>query len=119
MNKDNAKDFLPLVQALVDGKTIQCWRELAGAWGDLEDTIFNGPRKSYRVKPEEPKERYMTREEVLGFVANYEPGLVIRDSDSNPWQLPGAYGFAEHEIHFYEWATIDRDGTVGEPHKFI
>jgi len=52
MNKDNAKEFLPLVQALADGKTIQYntneeWNDI----GEIEFTIFDKP-EDFRVKPE-------------------------------------------------------------------
>lgn len=62
MNKDNAKNYLPLVQALAEGKTIQ-YRprgEDIGSvafpylkWTDVSaDLIFNHPPDRYRVKPE-------------------------------------------------------------------
>ena len=61
MNKDNAHLYLPLVQALADGKTIQ----MADAvninregydWSDDEGEImFDSPIEYYRIKPE-PKE---------------------------------------------------------------
>ena len=53
MNKDNAKDYLPLVQALADGKTIQL-KKLDG-WSDCERTGFSFPPDQYRIKPE-PRE---------------------------------------------------------------
>ena len=61
MNKDNAKDYLPLVQALADGKTIQCKQYSSGEWVDLRGGVnFDStPFKSYRIKPE-PIEMWMT-----------------------------------------------------------
>ena len=58
MNAQNAAQFLPLVQALADGKTIQ----LNGhrGWEDVKppDNIgFNFPVEKYRIKPEPPKPR--------------------------------------------------------------
>lgn len=50
MNKDNAHEYLPLVQALADGKTIQS--ELPKGWCNLENVNFSQPSKYYRVKPE-------------------------------------------------------------------
>jgi len=50
MNKDNAAQFLPLVQALAEGKVIQ---ELSGnTWKDIEATAFNRDPAFYRIKPE-------------------------------------------------------------------
>lgn len=51
MNKDNAKQFLPLVQALADGKTIQILDY--GQWRDfLKEIAFSCPPEDYRIKPE-------------------------------------------------------------------
>ena len=57
MNKNNAAQFLPLVQALADGKTIQY--NAGGTdspdWGDVTMIYSNLDPLSYRVKPE-PRE---------------------------------------------------------------
>lgn len=56
MNKDNAKYFLPLVQALAEGKTIQFqhnWPK--DEWSDCENLEFSDPLQYYRIKPE-PRE---------------------------------------------------------------
>ena len=50
MNKYNAKDYLPLVQALADGKNIE--RDLLGLWVSCEDFLFTESPNCYRVKPE-------------------------------------------------------------------
>lgn len=53
MTKDNAKDYLPLVQALAEGKTIQVLvADGEFGWADLDDVSFESPSKSYRIKPE-------------------------------------------------------------------
>jgi hypothetical protein len=51
MNKNNARDYLPLVQALADGKTIQKkWYEV---WYDIKDDAeFDLKPEYYRIKPE-------------------------------------------------------------------
>lgn len=51
MNKDNAKDYLPLVQALADGKVIQ-WLNHAGIWEDSNELSTVWDPAHYRVKPE-------------------------------------------------------------------
>ncbi|MCX2894843.1 hypothetical protein ORG27_14785 [Stenotrophomonas lactitubi] len=53
MNKDNAKDYLPLVQALADGKVIQI--EIDGVWTDGNEFHFVDQPSEYRIKPE-PRE---------------------------------------------------------------
>lgn len=52
MNKNNAKDYLPLVQALADGKVIQSrWTE-NHPWQDRLSPDFTLPISNYRIKPE-------------------------------------------------------------------
>ena len=54
MNKNNAKDFLPLVQALADGKTIQ-YKGSGVIWKSMPDIGFSNDITRYRIKPE-PRE---------------------------------------------------------------
>jgi hypothetical protein len=51
MNKENAKDYLPLVQAMADGKIIQ-FNHIDGHWEDSVNLEFGFDPKYYRVKPE-------------------------------------------------------------------
>lgn len=50
MNKENAKEYLPLVQALAEGKTIQYKQD--GIWKDPLDLSFSLEAHKYRIKPE-------------------------------------------------------------------
>ena len=54
MNKNNAAAYLPLVQALLEGKTIQRQAEMnPDIWYDVSETNFMSGL--YRIKPEEIK----------------------------------------------------------------
>lgn len=53
MNAKNAKDYLPLVQALADGKTIQT--QLNNDWHDVVNTYLEASPCYYRIKPEPRK----------------------------------------------------------------
>jgi len=50
MNAQNAHEFLPLVQAIADGKIIQ--ENFLGSWVDLENPSFSMGIEFYRIKPE-------------------------------------------------------------------
>lgn len=83
MNKDNAKDYLPLVQALADGREIQIW--LGGEWGDINDILFSEPVTKYRIKPE-PKtfwaNAYIDRTDrysLGGLCESEDSALSVRD----------------------------------------
>jgi hypothetical protein len=55
MNATNAKEFLPLVQALADGKVIQYLCKDDGRWYAADQCLFTLPPDQYRIKPE-PRE---------------------------------------------------------------
>lgn len=64
MNKDTARDYLPLVQALSEGKVIQYKYQKSDKsyeWMDLESSVdFCMPADFYRIKPE-PREVWINR----------------------------------------------------------
>lgn len=63
MNKHDAIEFVPLINALAEGKTIQVKMLHSGEWLDSTGNLaFDGPREEYRVKPE-PKEYWFNRYE--------------------------------------------------------
>lgn len=59
MNASNAKDYLPLVQALTEGKVIQ-WKHRAGGWIDSDELSDAFPASDYRIKTE-PREIWRNR----------------------------------------------------------
>lgn len=59
MTRDTAKDFLPLVQALADGKVIQ--KDCGDIGGEI---AFVGNPSLYRVKPE-PREVWVNEYQDL------------------------------------------------------
>ena len=65
---------------------------------------------------QEPKKRFMTCKEVIGFCANTR-GIVVR-YDEEEWLFPERFVFSEHIDH-YEWAIMDIKGRIIDgPHKF-
>lgn len=57
MNESNAKDYLPLVQALAGGRLQKL--SATGHWDDCPDCIFDSPPTYFRIKPE-PREWWVT-----------------------------------------------------------
>jgi hypothetical protein len=50
MTKEQAKHFLPLIQAWAEGRDIQ-YRDYRGVWTTRGDMDFSGDAADYRVKP--------------------------------------------------------------------
>lgn len=78
MNKHNAKDYLPLVQALAEGKDIQFFDDVyTKKWFTLSNFDFDNEAKAYRVKPEtHPAESWPVDAKIL--VQDYEGGEWIK-----------------------------------------
>ena len=62
MTKETAHDYLPLVQALADGNTIQI--NIGGHWQDTVDVDFTYPAHRYRIKPE-PRRWWLVEQSFL------------------------------------------------------
>jgi len=63
MLKEEAKDFLPIIQAWADGKTIQL-QESNCVWVDANCLDFSRPLCRYRIKPEKKLRAWKTSKEV-------------------------------------------------------
>ena len=50
MNRERAKELLPIIQAYAEGKKVQ-YMDSLGAWKDVADPTFD-PVLKWRVKPE-------------------------------------------------------------------
>ena len=70
MNQQNAHKYLPLVQALANGLTIQ---ENMGkdGWKDFEEIHFDMRPEYYRIKPE-PRTFEIVRSKLSGSIYNSE-----------------------------------------------
>lgn len=81
MNKENAHFYLPLVQALADGKTIEILANRKGGedWEEVLDFTCSCPPRTYRVKPES-KMVPLEPEDV-------PPGSAIRQSGGDGWAI--------------------------------
>ena len=74
MTREKAKELLPIIQAFVEGKTIQVWAN--DTWQDEESPLF-WAYAQFRIKPEqksEPKYRpFKTKEECWNEMLKHQP----------------------------------------------
>ena len=52
MNKENAHEYLPLIQAFADGKEIECLCIHTYTWESHKNICFDEVASYYRIKPE-------------------------------------------------------------------
>ena len=72
MTKEDIKKFMPLMQAMLEGKTIQ--RHLDDMGWVYTDKIFVGDGVSlYRIKPEPKYRPFKTKEDCWNEMQNHQP----------------------------------------------
>ncbi len=90
MNKDNAKDYLPLVQALADGKVIQ--HRGVNGWYSVDAPSFDSPASDYRIKPE-PREFWVNR-----YPNGNESGKCLTRHEAEGVAISGAVQVCYREV---------------------
>ena len=70
MTREEAKELLPIIQAFVDGKTIQVWYN--DTWQDEEYPSF-GELNLFRIKPEPKYRPFKTKEECWNEMLKHQP----------------------------------------------
>lgn len=79
MNKENAHEYLPLVQAIADGQTVQ----VQGGDGNWYNSkLINTPPSRYRIKPE-PRTFEIVRSKLSGDIYSAE---TYDGSAPNTWE---------------------------------
>lgn len=83
MNRQEAKELLPIIQAFAEGKIIQ-FKNAFGNWVDCCDgALFNYPPKEYRIKPEPKYRPFKDKEECWQEILKHHPIGWIKDIPNN------------------------------------
>lgn len=72
MNREQAKELLPIIQAFADGKTVQ-FKNSFEDWIDCDNIMFNRPPKDYRIKPEPKYRPFKNVEECWQEMQKHQP----------------------------------------------
>lgn len=118
MTRENAKDFLPLVHALAEGKTIQILYDDIG-WEDCNsDIAFCYPIENYRVKPETEYAPFKSIEELINcwkekcnteFNHAFQMPLIwVKHKVDNEASLIIAFDISQRELVFIQdtWLNL-------------
>ena len=129
MNKQQAKELLPIIQAFVEGKTIEFRNKSFKEWTEIENPSFDPTITNYRIKPE-PKYRpfknaeecwqEMQKHQPFGWVKKtcgncnflhimelYSTGIVINNVDN--------FGCFKNLIKTYNVAFVETTFADGTP----
>ena len=99
MDRNQAKEFFPIMQAFAEGKVIECrtkpsalsksWQDM-NEWTEMKEIEFWN-NTEYRVKPEPKYRSFNSAEECWQEMQNHQPfGFVkFKDTESGYYMLTG------------------------------
>lgn len=96
MTREEAKELLPIIQALAEGKTIQDKIEGVTDWVDTDEINleYNGQRLKHRIKPEPKYRPFKTQEECWNEMLKHQPFGWVKSKGKGYFHLIGLVQFA-------------------------
>ena len=80
MNRNQAKELLPVIKAFSEGKVIQ--QTDGYDWYDLDDPDFMANGSSYRIKPETKYRPFKNADECWQEMQKYKPFGWLKDKNN-------------------------------------
>lgn len=120
MDKKKAKEFLPIITALAEGKTIQVLNDYS-VWVNITNPEFNRSASRYRIKPEPKYVPYSNKKELLkdsikhgGYVKHRFNNCFyfIESIYDNVIEIPHK-GNVSYQDFFNEYTWADDDSPCG------
>lgn len=89
MNRKQAKEMLPIIQAFAEGKGVET--KTGSGWISIENMSFAGNPDSYRIKPEPKFRPFKDAEECWEEMMKHQPfGWVkLKDTESGYYMPKG------------------------------
>lgn len=85
MNRQQAKELLPIIKAFAEGKTIQYYTNLIPHWVNIdpnESVNFSDYPSNYRIKPEPTYRPFKDKEECWKEMQKHKPFGWVKDISS-------------------------------------
>ena len=83
MTREEAKKFLPIMQAFAEGKTVEMYLECDNKWERCFNPAFN-PENKYRIKTEPKYRPFKDADECWNEMLKHEPfGWVIYKNEGS------------------------------------
>lgn len=88
MNRNQAKELLPFIQAFAEGKTIQsrCVKGDTSLWYNDEDPSFDDDFE-YRINPETKYRPFRNKEECWQEMQKHQPFAWVKEKHSDRYNL--------------------------------
>lgn len=88
MNREQAKELLPIIQAFAEGKTIEIRSNSKynpGEWIETATPTFDIKSHEYRIKPEPKYRPFKDKEECWQEMLKHKPFGWIEDKEANEY----------------------------------
>lgn len=73
MTREETKKLLPIIKAFSEGETIQHLDIIKDKWEDVDEFVYHGSVKSYRIKPESKYRPFKDAEECWQEMQKHQP----------------------------------------------
>lgn len=111
MNRNQAKEFYPILQAYAEGKVIECrtkpsfieGTDVPNDWAEMREIVFWN-NTEYRIKPEPKYRSFKNAEECLDEMLKHQPFGWIKTKE-------GGY-FNILSVDDYYAGLADKDGSA-------
>lgn len=91
MTREEAKKLLPIIKAFSDGETIQHLDIINDKWEDVDEFVYHGSVKSYRIKPKPKYRPFKDAEECWNEMLKHQPFGVVKDKYFANYQTHRAF----------------------------
>ena len=122
MNRNQAKELLPIIKAFSEGKVIEsrCIKGDTSLWYDDEDPSFDGDFE-YRIKPVPKYRPFKDAEECWAEMLKHHPFGWVKDKETPKFLVCKALGnlfFIGIEDKPYNYKEVLRDYTFADGTPF-
>lgn len=123
MNRNQAKELLPIIQAYAEGKAIEsrCIKGDTSLWYDDKDPSFDDDFE-YRIKPEPKYRPFKDAEECWAEMLKHHPFGWVKDKETPKFLVCKALGnllfFIGIEDKPYNYKEVLRDYTFADGTPF-
>lgn len=108
MNRQQAKELLPIIQAFVEGKKIEYREKGEEYWGVTNTPTFNINANEYRIKPEPKYRPFKDVEECWQEMQNHRPFGWVKYIEYNLYTTYGSIdNNNDFELDFKDYTFTD------------
>ncbi len=108
MNRQQAKELLPIIQAFAEGKIIEFRNKSFKEWAEIENPSFDPTITNYRIKSEPKYRPFANAEECWHEMQKHEPFGWVKYKEGDKYTTYcNIDGNCDFELDFEEYTFAD------------